>query len=212
MGTRISPTNIVIEFGESEWQAWLGGGFWGPERNGPISWNWLSNRPAWCVLPPLDVAHDYRLTLEAAPLAFYERTLWDFQLWAGERRLMRRVVPTEAEGTRIELVTGQIMHELGRLPERLEWRIQKLERPTIALSINDLPLATFVFACVPHVQRQECVLRHELLRERNVMHFAPNYSVAHTDVDPASSDDRQLSFRFYRLRIEQLRDPKGELL
>jgi hypothetical protein len=195
---------IQMEFGEPEWRAYLGGGFLGPEKSGSISWNWLSDRRAWCVLPPLDSTRDYLLRLEAAPVAFYGTMLWDVQLFAEEVPLARRVLALEENEASLSLPTKSVFQKIGTMPEMLRVSLRKLGQPRLDVFLNDLPLAHLQFQIAPYVQPHEILLRHELLAERNVLAFEASYAVAPQDVDPSSSDKRQLSFRMFRLQLRTL--------
>lgn len=195
---------IVVEFGNPDWLAHLGGGFWGPEKAGGIAWNWLSDATAWCVLPPLDCHRDYLLRLEAAPLAVYESLLWDFQLWSGKSRILRKVVPVEADKLTIKQFSSSFLQRYGEFPAEWEWRIVKLDRPQLRLRLNDLPLGTLNYDPLPHVQPREIVLRHELIRERNILYFDANYAVARCDVEEGAEDTRELSFRLFRMLLHKL--------
>ncbi|MCX7626731.1 MAG: hypothetical protein N2Z21_11060 [Candidatus Sumerlaeaceae bacterium] len=200
----IDAKTLEIEFGAPEWQAFLGGGFLGVEQAGPIAWNWLSDRTGWCVLPPLDVACDYRLRIEAAPIAFYGAALWDIQLWADGKKISRRVVSVEDSQTDLEIPFQELLEQVSRPPTTLKWKIRKLNRPQIRMFINDLPLAQLDFEYAPYVQTHEVLLRHELLGEKNVLTFEPSYAVSPHDIDPASPDLRQFSFRVFRLHLQAL--------
>ncbi|MGC8740324.1 MAG: hypothetical protein ACP5UB_02580 [Candidatus Sumerlaeaceae bacterium] len=199
-------SDIIIEFGEREWLAHVGGSFLGPERFGGISWNWLSDGLGWCILPPLDCTHDYRLRLEVAPLALYESLLWEFQLCAGDRQLSRKVIPVKAEQTTAKFSIAAALKHLGVLPQELEWKILKRDRPQLELRLNDAPLTVLGFDPVPHVQPQELMLHHELLKEKNILYFKANYAIARSDVEDSCADNRLLSFRFYRLLLEPIMD------
>jgi len=204
MSDKPQTSELTIAFGEEACQAYLGGGFLGPEKSGAISWNWLSDRSGWCVLPGLDPTRDYHVTLDAAPLAFYSTTLWEFQLWAQGQQVARRIAPFEAAEVSIEVSMAELSRRCVRLPETLEWRLLKRDNPALRIFVNDSAAAEFEFESVPHVQTREFLLRHQLLGEKNVLRFEPNYALAQRDVDPSLPDERQLSFRMYRLRVREL--------
>lgn len=200
----LDSKTLEIEFGAQEWQPFLGGGFLGVEKAGPIAWNWLSDRTGWCVLPPLEMQYDYRLHLEAAPVAFHGTALWDIQLWADGRKISRRVVSVEDAKADLEIPFQELAEQVTRVPSSLKWKIRKLDRPQLRLFINDLPLAQLDFEYTPCVQTHQVLLRHELLGEKNILTFEASYAVSPHDIDPTSPDLRQLSFRLFRLRLQAL--------
>lgn len=190
-----------IEFGEPEWQSYLGGAFLGAERSGAISWNWLSDGPAWCVLPPLSLERDYLLRLEAAPFAPYDSTLWEFELRCGARVFARRVIAVEHRETTVTLPMGESSEFAAHPRACVEWRIRKLDEPALSVRLNDLPVAELAYTPRPVVQPHEFLVRHELLSDRNILEFRPSYAIAARDLDERASDQRRLSFRFFRMLV-----------
>jgi hypothetical protein len=203
--TSVAPHRYEILFGAECWQSHLGGGFHGPEEGDTFSWNWLSDKQAWCVLPPLSLERDYRVRIEAAPVAFYEKLLWEFRVDYGDKTLSKIVFPVDSHGASLTFSLPELFRQsAARANHRFIATVRQLPPPCLTLTINGLPLEQLHYDPVPHVQPREFTLRHELLSDRNVMFFQANYALSQRDADPSSNDDRLLSFRMYRMFIEEL--------
>lgn len=194
----------VIEFGRAEWQSHLGGEFYEPECQGDIWYVWTGEGRCWCVLPPLRRGTDYALRLEAAPFIPVPGALYECMVETEGKRLARKVVPCQGEG---EL--GRICfspEETRRLLSRasgLELMVRKMPDPTLEIFANDMLLGRAGYEPKADMQPRDLVLRRELIAPQTVLHFVPQQASSIKDIC-GSGDERQMSFRFYRLLLSPL--------
>ncbi len=190
------PASLVLDFGSPDWQAHLGGSFYGPEVCGGISYNWAGAGRCWAVLAGLDAACDYAVSLEAAPFALYGAELQQVSLVAPDGRLvLEHVFPADADGAARPL----------RLPAsaaalHVEFRWRRLGAPALAVSVNAALIARLPFAPRPELQTADFLLRRDFLQNNTVLTFEPDYAV----VPQGGAEKRALSFRFFRLSLWRL--------
>ncbi|MBX7247265.1 MAG: hypothetical protein K1X53_17350 [Candidatus Sumerlaeaceae bacterium] len=199
----LSPVH-TIGFGEKRWQSHLGGSFHGPEEQGDVSWNWAAATRCWCVLPHLDPTHDYAVLLEAAPSAPFGAELRELTVLAGETELVKRVVPVTEKRTTLTVTAQQLGSARTNFGE-LELRWVQLPQPELDIAVNDQACAHLAYQVSPEIQIREFLLRHQLLASRNILSFTPNLAITQRDL-ANSTDDRCLSFRFYRMSMFELPD------
>jgi hypothetical protein len=199
--------DFAIYFGAPEWQAHLGGDFHGPEFENGISWNWAGSDRCWCVLPSLE-QRDYQLRLEAAPHSPFQSKLYELILRSGNNQCIRRVIPVSEPTMRGAMQLNlEALRESGAvtsggiLPLQYEWRV--LPDPIVDVYCNDLPVAELAFELHSDLQLRDFVLRRQLIRERNVLYFVPNFAVSTVELG-SGQDARQLSLRFFRMLISAI--------
>ena len=189
---------LLIEFGSPEWQARIGGDFFGPETNNDFAWNWLGGRAGWVVLPGMDPSRDYRLEVEAAPIAVHAESMWEIVASSPNgTELDRWAVPLTAHPHQFTLSPG----EGGNVPIRFDLR--KLPPPELEVQAGTTSVARLIFEYAPELQTRDFILRREFITPELAITFVPNYAVAPAGT-AKTSDERRLSFRFVRLRVSAI--------
>lgn len=197
-----TPAPVMVEFGAPRWQAHLGGGFLGPESDGPLAWNWLGESPAWVVLTDLVPATRYRATLEAAPFAPLGGDLHEVALMAAGRTLLKRVVPGSASDP-IELAIPS-----GTIPPATAASVvcAPVGPPILRVALDSTPLCELTYLASSNLQLQDfSVTAPPANAPTPVLHLRPGHAISPTEAS-LSPDARRLSFRLFRLTLHPLAD------
>lgn len=198
----------TVLFGAPEWQAHLGGGFLGVENTNGLRFQWVGGGTCWCVLPSLQHSTDYAVRFEAAPFVPYKSELRELSAEMNGTPLFRMIVPVgrEEQSASVKVPLDHLLCESPPTPARdaavkFTWR--KLPAPRILVSVNRAPLADLCYEPEDTLQPREFLLRQEYLESEMVLYFSANFSLTRREIDGAP-DDRQLSFRFFRLLLYPL--------
>ena len=196
------PASVVVEFGAPRWQAHLGGGFLGPEADGPLTWNWLGESPAWVVLTGLVPGAQYRATLEAAPFAPLGGDLHEVALVADGMTLLRRVFPGSASEP-IELAIPS-----GTIPPATDASVvcSPVGPPVLRVTLGSIPLCELDYVASSNLQMQDFPLTAPPADAPTpVLHLRPGHAISPAEAN-LSPDARRLSFRLFRLTLHPLAD------
>jgi hypothetical protein len=188
MGENFS--SLVIEPGNPQWEARVGGDFHGAQSEAGQSYRWLGSQPGWIYLPDLPAASEHpHWTVEIRGLIHYWGNTPLIRLslpQAGTAPPVHHDLPPAMPPAQIPIAAGTV-------------KISSIPGPVLTLEFGQGFRIPVPFAPVPDMQVHTISVPFINLRTTRAMRLEPNFGFPPSRL--GAPDQRVLSFRVHRIII-----------